>query len=321
MDLIYTNSDFEDEGVLLDYSFDLAFGADENDFSLTIDPRNHCCKSKSLVYIEGTEYGGIIDSVAVDTANNELTYSGRTWHGILETRVIEPDEGQAYYIVSGEANTVINGLLERLELAELFEASNENSGLILENYQFDRYIDGYKGIVKMLESVSAKMRLIFNKGKVTVSALPAVDYSEDEQFDTDQIDLRIEKSYSAVNHLICLGKGELTERLILHLYADKDGNISETQSLFGLDEVVKTYEINNADTIEKLTTDGTKKLKEYNSGGFVEMDFENEANVYDVGDTVGSYDYTTDVTVKEKITKKIITIKNGNTNIEYKVGE
>lgn len=321
MDLIFTNSKFEDVGVLSDYSFDLAFGTDENNFELTVDSSNNCCCEKSLVYIEGTEYGGIIDGIAVDTAENKLTYNGRTWHGILETRVIEPNEGEAYYIVSGEANAVIGSLIDRLGLSDLFEASTDDSGLMINSYQFARYVDAYKGITAMLESVSGKMRLIFKNGKVIVSALPIVDYSEDEEFDSDQIELNVEKTYNTVNHLICLGKGELTERLVVHLYADADGNISENQTLFGIDEVEKTHEMSSTDTVEKLIEEGTKKLKEYNSGGKVDMDFEAEETLYDIGDIVGARENTTGIFVKEKISKKIVTIEKGVANIEYKVGE
>jgi hypothetical protein len=44
MDLIYTNTRLEDVGVLKDYTFDLAFGSDENDFEVTIDSSKHCCQ-------------------------------------------------------------------------------------------------------------------------------------------------------------------------------------------------------------------------------------------------------------------------------------
>ena len=321
MDLIYTNSSFEDMGVFHDYSFDLAFGKDENDFELTVDSQNHCCGAKSLVYIEGTEYGGIVDGIAVETSDNQIVYSGRTWHGILETKVIEPDAGESHYIVSGEANAVISSLIERLGLFELFEASKENSGLMIKDYQFARYVDAYKGITDMLESVSGKMRIIFKNGKAIISAFPLVDYSESEQIDNDSIDFKVEKTYNTVNHLICLGKGELTERLIVHLYSDENGNISENQFFFGIDEITKTYEQTNEEEREKLIESGTEKLKEYNSGGKVDMDFDTVANIYDVGDIVGAKEIITGVFVKEKIIKKIVTIEKGVAKIEYKVGE
>lgn len=321
MDLIYTNSRFEDMGVFHDYSFDLAFGKDENDFELTVDSQNHCCGAKSLVYIEGTEYGGIVDGIAVETSDNQIVYSGRTWHGMLETKVIEPDAGESHYIVSGEANTVISSLIERLGLFELFEASKENSGLMIKDYQFARYVDAYKGITDMLESASGKMRIIFKNGKAIISAFPIVDYSESEQIDNDSIDFKVEKTYNTVNHLICLGKGELTDRLIVHLYSDEKGNISENQFFFGIDEITKTYEQNNEEEREKLIESGTEKLKEYNSGGKVDMDFDTVENIYDVGDIVGAKEIITGVFVKEKIIKKIVTIEKGVAKIEYKVGE
>lgn len=321
MDLIYTNEKYEDVGVLHDYSFDLAFGKDENNFELKVDSKNHCCCVKGLLYIEGSEYGGIVDGIAVDSGNEELTYNGRTWHGILETKVIEPDSGESHYIVSGEANTVIGGLIDRLGLSALFEASTENSGLMIKEYQFDRYTDGYTGIIKMLESVSGKMRLVFKNGKVTISALPIVDYSETEQFDNDSIDIKVEKTYNPVNHLICLGKGELTERLVVHLYSDAEGNISDTQTFYGIHEIAQTYEQSNEGEVEKLIESGTKKLQEYNSGGKIDMDFESEENIYEVGDIVGAKELVTGVFVKEKIIKKIVTIEKGVANIQYKVGD
>lgn len=93
MDLIYTNPNKEDVGVLHDYEFDLAFGADENDFECQVQLSAHCCEPGAFLYIEGTEYGGVIDSIEVDTEAQLVTYSGRTWHGILANSVIEPPVG------------------------------------------------------------------------------------------------------------------------------------------------------------------------------------------------------------------------------------
>jgi hypothetical protein len=320
MDLIYTNAAREDVGVLLDYSFDLAFGEDENDFELTVDIENNCCDPKAFVYIEGTEYGGIIDGVKVDTEKGNISYVGRTWHGIIGSKVIEPDEGQAYLIVSGEANELLAMLFERLGLSDLFIASTAPSGLEIKNFRFNRYIDAYSGIIDMLESVSGKLQISFKNGKVTASAVPAIDYSKDEQFDNDQIDFKIERTFTPINHLICLGQGELTERLVMHLYSDETGNISEIQTFFGIDEVERTYEDSSAETLEDLKKNGEKKLKEYFTAGKTDIDFEAESTIYDVGDFVGTKEIITGVFVREKITKKIVTIKKGVTNIKYNVG-
>ena len=131
MDLIYTDERRQDVGVLKDYTFDLAFGSDENDFELTLDAKNHCCTPDCLLYIENTEYGGIVDGLGVVTNDNNLSYKGRTWHGVLASKIIAPRT------VSGEANEVLGALLEDLGLTNLFVASNEESGLMIESYLED----------------------------------------------------------------------------------------------------------------------------------------------------------------------------------------
>ena len=45
MDLIYTNSNGVDQGVLQDYEIDLAFGADENNLECRVQSGNHCCEA------------------------------------------------------------------------------------------------------------------------------------------------------------------------------------------------------------------------------------------------------------------------------------
>ena len=321
MDLIYTNKHREDVGVMKDYAFDLAYGSDENDFELSVDTSNHCCDTDCLIYIEGTEYGGIIDGFTVTTTDRKLVYKGRTWHGILASKILQPDDGEAYLKVSGEANAIIGSLLERVGLTDLFEVTNEYSGLIINNYSFSRYTDMYTGITKMLDTVGGKLRFTFKADKVVISTVPIVDYSQDEQFDNDQVEMTIEKSHNTVNHLICLGKGELTERQIVHLYVDAEGNISGSQTFTGIEEVADIYDYSNAESLEELTNSGKDKLKEYAAVDKVQMNFSSEEIMYDIGDIIGAKEIITGITSSAKISKKIVTISQGLVNIQYKVGE
>lgn len=321
MDLIYTNTAHEDAGVLKDYRLDLAFGSDENDFELTLDANDHCCGTNCLVYIEGTEYGGIIDAINIVTGEDKLTYKGRTWHGILASKVIEPDLGASHLIVSGEVNMVIRDILDRIGLSDLFTTLEVDSGMRVDEYQFDRYIDAYSGINKMLATVSGKLKFAFTTDKVIISALPIVDYSQDEQFSNDNVEMEIEKRDNTVNHLICLGKGELAQREVIHLYRDASGNISEKQAYFGLQEITAVFDYPNAESTTELMKDGTEKLLEYASENSLRMDFAPEEATFDVGDIVGAMELITETFATEKITKKIVTIEHGSVNIQYKVGE
>jgi hypothetical protein len=247
-----------------------------------------------------------------------VVYSGRTWHGILNSKVLEPDPGEDYLICSGEANEVIASLLTRMGLSGLFEASSEDSGLTVKKYKMNRYINGYDGIRKMLKTVDAKLRLIVqNNGQVLLSAVPIVDYAKDE-LDSDLISLDVKRTENTVNHLICLGQGNLSERLVIHLYADKDGNISQTQTISGMEEYVAVFDYSNAEDEADLLENGIARLKELMQQDDLSVDVNDVGDPYDVGDLVGATDNIINISIKVPITKKIVTIKNGIVTIDIK---
>lgn len=320
MDLIYANNQKEDIGVMKSYTFDLAFGTDENDFELKTTTKNHVCREGYILYIEGTEYGGIIDRIRVSTAKTELYYIGRTWHGILGTKILEPDAEQDYLVCSGEANAIIGQLIERMGLSDLFKASSEDSGLNISSYQMNRYIDGYAGIKKMLSSVGGKLKVNFQDYFVTLSAEPLVDYSQDDEFDSSQIDFDVEKNYKPTNHMICLGKGDLSARKVIHLYADTEGNISHTQTQFGINEITDVYENANCESDEELEKGGMDKLEAAWNTDSLQVNFDSAKN-YDIGDIVGAREITTGIFTAKPIEKKIVRIKDNIVTVSHKVGE
>lgn len=543
MDLIFTNKNHEDMGVLQDFDLDLAFGADENDFECSVPAASHCCEAGSLLYMEGTEYGGIVDTIESDTEAKEVKYKGRTWHGILGSKVIEPlKEGEGsgsrlpegyteltciestgtqyidtafapnqdtrvamdfeieadnpattqgvfgsrtafksndftfwvytstswitnyndtqtfmsvsgivgrhivdknkntttldgesvtatyaafqssvnlllftnnqngtaetrmakmklyscqiydngtlvrdfvpcknasgvvglydlandvfynnagsgtftagsdveyvgagaggtvdgvtilgedadgnslvgkYLIISGDANDCIRFILSRIGLSSLLCAFEEAAGVDIQEYQFHRFTDAYSGLTKMLASAGQKLHTEVHDGQVVLSAESIVDYTADEEFDSDLVDFVAIKKFNAVNHLICLGAGELENRTVIHLYADTEGNISQTQTQEGLDEVVAVCEDTSAEA-EELIQKGTEELLKLWEQDKLKVDFGDSTDSYDVGDIVGAFDNITGISVAAVITKKIVTIKNGQVNISYKVGE
>lgn len=318
MDLIYTNSQKQDIGVLLNYEFDLAYGTDENDFELKVGINDHCCEAGCFLYIEGTEYGGIIDAVASDTANEEVTYTGRTWHGILNSKVLCPDSGQDYLTVSGEANTVLGTLISRMGLSALFDVSSETSTLTLSSYKMERYVTGYDGIRNMLQSVNGKLLMSYNGGKVILSAVPIVDYT-DNGFDSDILSFTLKMTARKVNHLICLGKGNLKNRLVVHLYADASGNISQTQSQTGLDEYTAVYEYSSVEDEDELIEAGAKRLSELRKQDELSISLDETDDVFDIGDIVGATDNVTGISIAVPIAKKIVNIQRGIVSISYDI--
>lgn len=316
MDLIYMNASREDIGVLLAYELDLSFGANENDFALKVGEKNHCCEAGYFIYAQGTEYGGIIDAVTSDTATGEVTYSGRTWHGILNSKVLEPDAGQDYLTVQGEANAVLASLVARCGLDGLFSVSTEDSGITLPKYAMNRYISAYDGIRKMLQTVNAKLLMHYGLSGVSLSVAPVVDHTQ-SGLDSDVVDFSAKRTKGKVNHLICLGSGELKDRTVLHLYADADGNIGKTQSLFGVNEYTEVYDYSGVEDVEELEKGGRDRLKELLQQDELSVSIDDTSNLFDIGDIVGARDNVTGVSVAVPIAQKIVTIKDGITEVSY----
>ena len=87
MDLNYTDAARTDLGVIPTYELDLAFGEDENDFSLKLPlSAANLLTSGSFIFmsdgIAGTEYGGMVTGVDVNSENDFLERTGKTFHHI-----------------------------------------------------------------------------------------------------------------------------------------------------------------------------------------------------------------------------------------------
>lgn len=329
MDLNHADQNHRPLGALDRYELDLAFGADENDFACSLAISNHCCSTGEYLYMTDsaaghviyTEYGGIIDGMQVDTANATVTYSGRTWQGILAGKILCPDDGEDYLVLSGEANAVLAALIKRTDLTDLFEASDQDSGITITSYQMDRYIDAYTGIRKMLKSVGTKLKLYYREGKVRLYAVGLTDYSQDEEWDSDQMSFQISNNERPVNHLICLGKGDLKERMVRHLYVDAQGNVSKKQKYFGEDEVTEAYDYSNVESEEELISGGTQRLQEaYAAANTLQTDFQNNTE-YDIGDIVGARENITGIKVTRDIVKKILKVNSSGIHVECQIGE
>ncbi len=317
MDLIYTNANKVDQGVLSAYAFDLSFGASENNFEMTIGMTEATLETGAFIYMEDAEYGGTVDARKTHTNDESIIYKGRTWHGIMNSKVIEPDSGENYLVASGDANEVLAFLVARLGLSDLFSVATTSAGISIKKYQFHRYCKGYDGIRAMLAANGAKLKIMWKNRSVLLYAEPIVDYTE-TPIDGDTTDLTVEQHEKKVNHLVCLGRGELAEREVIHLYVDQFGKIGDTQYYTGLDEIADVYDNSNS---EDLRSDGIKKLEELRDNDKAEMDLnESESPEYDIGDIVGAMDVKSGVSVASAVSQKIVRINNGAINTEYKTG-
>lgn len=238
MDLIYARligSGWREIGVIPFFDIDLAFGKDENNYELRLPLEQQCLQIGDAIGIYDTEYGGVVDAIEVDTKNNEVIYSGRTYHGILASAVIDP--GDTSLTVSGSAVQIMRELYWRRRdfASNFFYFPSEyplepDFDIDIPSYTFDKPIDMYTGFQKMLQSVGAKLKLVANKSQNFIHAriepMLSVDHTDIDNVDSTQADFRIKKGLDFITHLICLGGfDEHNRRYRIELGTDYDGNI------------------------------------------------------------------------------------------------
>lgn len=300
---------------LLDFELDLAFGSDENSFELTC-AADLAPREGQFAYIDGGEYGGVVDEASYDAgrdAAGTVTCKGRTWHGILAGKRLLPDSGSGYLSVDGKSGEVLASLIARMGLSGLFSAAPDDTAV---SYTFERFCDGYSGLKALAKANGRKVAMRRKGGKVEISLPPAVDYAS--KVDSDLLDFTLTSVHRCVNHLVCAGTGELEERAVVHFYADAAGNVSHTQTLFGVDEITALYDYSNADE-EKLEEEGRKKLQEYQTQGSVEVEAHDDIDV-DVGDVISARDNAHGRTVTATVAKKIVKVSRGVATYSYEVG-
>ena len=321
--LILADQNLKDIAPVMNAEIDIAIG-EENDYEIKI-PRDEWRSEYTfgnVFYVKDTEYGGIIGEVDTSTAEDTISLLGRTWRGMLDKKIIRPPAGQDYRKVSGELNTVLGDLITE-QFGDYFVVSQDDTGVSLTNYQFDRYCTLLTGVTKMLQSVGCRLRITYKQqergqpGYVELSAVPVVDYSKQIELSQDsQLNFTFKNCRNGVNHLICLGKGELQERQVIDLYVQKDGSIGSEPYYTGVQEIAATYEDTSSET-DELEEKGREKLLELMNNTSFSMDVESLNMDVEIGDIIGGRDYLTGLYAKKPIVKKIYRVEDGESSLEY----
>lgn len=300
-----------------DCLFDCAWGSGENDFELTLYDGT-VLPDRGLVYVDGTEVGGIVDHMKDELSDgvSVVTYSGRSWHGMLAGKVLQPDSGQDYLKVSGPMNQVLSNLLVRIGLSDVFKVRADSTKTI-PTFQFDRYCTAYDGIRRMLAANDLKLMFQEVDGTIWMYAQPIVDHND--TVDSDLIDFSITKDYRRTNHMIGLGKGDLKNRLVINYYADASGKVSSACTFKGRDEIAAVYDYSSAEK-DELDKQTKKQLQDLQGAGAVDVTVHDGLSL-DVGDRVAGCDHVTGLTVTAVVLKKIVKLSGGLLSVSYEVGD
>lgn len=322
MEFIVCSSDMMEQGQIPDtVSVDFDVG-DTNDVEII-------CQKGLLdfgMYLicPGTEYGALIEETDTWTNDTEEKWLGNAFRRFLQEFIIEPPVGQDYKVVSGDAHDVMRQVLNGAYNG-LFTVPEETSGINIESYKFDRYTDALSGFTKMLQKKNARINIEIKQGGsnepffVVLSAVPIQNLSSEIEYSQDsKIAVNLKESRRGINHLICLGKGELKDRQVVHLYAQLDGSISQTRKYYtGLKERTAVYELSYAEDLNELIKGGTERLKELMSTKTMGMTVQDVD--LQIGDIVAGRDYDTGLYLQKPVVQKIVKVESGDITVEYKV--
>ncbi len=279
-----------------------------NDFVATL-PMDVRLAANSAVFMDGTQWGGLVQGRASDTdVPGVLEWRGRTWLGVLADRVLLPNSGQAAYTSSGTVAECIADLVSRLGLSTLF-AAGECPTLVI-SYTHKRYPTGMDALYDMLASADLKpvFEAVQDGGlKVLVGAEEIATATE--AVDGEHVSMSMQREFTPYNHLVGLGEGEGTARIVQHWYADADGNVSQVKTITGLAERTYRYDYPNADA-EELAEYSARKLEEFQGQGSVDVTLPDGSKLR-LGDMVRAYDPRIDESVTARVTKCVVKVNNG----------
>ena len=272
----------------------------------------------------GTEYGALIEEMDTWTNDTEEKWLGNAFRRFLQEFIIEPPAGQDYKVVSGDAHDIMRQVLNGA-FDGLFAVPEEESGIDVESYQFDRYTDALSGFTKMLQRENARINIEIKQGgsnepfSVVLSAVPIQNLSSEIEYSQDsRIAINLKESRRGINHLICLGKGELKDRQVVHLYVQLDGSISQARKYYtGLKERTAVYDNSNAEDMNELIKSGTERLKELMGAKTMGMTVQDVD--LQIGDIIAGRDYDTGMYLQKPVVQKIVKVENGDITVEYKV--
>ena len=242
----------------------------------------------------------------------------------MNQRAINPAKN-AYVYLNGEANTELSAYITKLGMTELFEVSREDSGIILNNYQVPLQTMLLDAFDQALALQDARLEIRYKQGPangrgyVLLRAVSITDHSSNIELNEDgSVKLNILDYQNGVNHLICLGAGEVEQRQQVDLYAWPDGSIRKEQYYTGIDLIEQYYENTTVDTLAELEEEGRDKFDELKN--YKQLKISVDDTDLELGDIVGGRERITNIYMAAPVIRKIVDVTGrGRTSISYKL--
>lgn len=319
MELIVTDSAGNTLFPLANFELDMDSGwggGVDNTFDLIVrDPGVPLPRAAWRICADGTEIGGRVEGYELRTgrASSELHWTGSTWSGVLGKRLLWPDAGQDYLTLSGDANEVLRGAVRRLGLASFFDVPEAAAGRSL-SYRCSRDApDAWTNLRLAMRSAGLRLDATWVGGSCRLSATPVTDWRG--KVDSDLIDFDLAAALLVTNHIKAAGKGELSARQVVDVYADSKGAVGPNKAMAGVFEVEEYYDANNSEG-DDLRDQATDRLEDKQGDGSVTVTV-NEGVSFGLGDLVTARHYSPNVTLSVEISSRVTTATGAGVSVTY----
>lgn len=288
---------------------------DDNDFTLSCPASGFVPEVGAVVYVDGTEIGGVVEGRGSDSAAASVDVVGRTWSGLLDARVLRPPAGQDYLAYSGDARAVVRQVLSACGLEGWFSAAPGNCGTAVSG-RFERYCTAWAGLRKELRRAGLRLSASWDGSRWVLDAVAR----RTVEVDASEARVTSDAGLMAYNHLVCAGEGELKDRVVVDLYADASGKVSATQTLKGRLERAALYDRSSSGR-EELVKDGTEKLQELQATPTLSVDLSGLSVSAEVGDVVAVTDDEGGTEVTAEVTRTVAKVTDGALKVSVEGGD
>lgn len=274
------------------------------------------------IYSPGTEWGGPVTLIKHVTGKKLVTVQGPTWRGLLYQRRIYPPAGQGYRVYTNiDANDLIGSVVGQT-YGPIFIFSGEESGVLV-SAQF-RYQSYAVGLQTVLADAGLRLAIRFDNTipAAVLSAEPVNQLSDAIEISQDYgINFTSEiGNVELANHCLALGGGELAEREVLEVYRVGDTYYTTRPASLPTDAIrTILLDYGSAESTADLLKSAIERLQATAPKQSISIN-ELPLNIdMQLGDQLNVRDRLTGLEALSEVTNKILTIKQGRTEIDTQI--
>lgn len=274
------------------------------------------------IYSPGTEWGGPVTLIKHVTGKKLVTVQGPTWRGLLYQRRIYPPAGQGYRVYTNiDANDLIGSVVGQT-YGPIFIFSGEESGVLV-SAQF-RYQSYAVGLQTVLADAGLRLAIRFDNTipAAVLSAEPVNQLSDAIEISQDYgINFTSEiGNIELANHCLALGGGELAEREVLEVYRVGDTYYTTRPASLPTDAIrTVLLDYGSAESTADLLKSAIERLQATAPKQSISIN-ELPLNIdMQLGDQLNVRDRLTGLEALSEVTNKILTIKQGRTEIDTQI--